>query len=373
MVDDKLPPKNPLYKTDAPTGKSSGKGGGKEKGKVQTSSRSAGSRLDMEELTRQVQAEAAAKVAAYARPVAEGQPVEESKVPQFSRNIEMPGDKIGRVIGPKGANIAKIQEHFEGKINRIDTSCGFCTITGDDEQAVESAEKAIRELMTKGFMSISFKDLKEDTVTIKAMYLPEIIGKQGCIIKKIKAETNVEIDIPQDGKGKGKGADAAIDDGGKGTGKGAKGENDGKPVKISLSGEAEDVDRAKAIIEDICKYYCHPLIHDDHVHAEMEVDPDHHRYIIGRGGSEMRHIQKNWNVKVMLPKWDWNGKLLSESENVIVVGEKHDVDRAKAYIEKTLATALDDTKKEPVEVVADRFDQKDDPVEAWMKPYMYKR
>merc|ERR1711957_316061 len=153
---------------------------------------------------------------------------------------------------------------------------------------------------------------------------------------------------------------------------GSKGENDGKPVKISLVGEAEDVDTAKSIIEDICKYYCHPLIHEDHVHAEMEVDPDSHRYIIGRGGSEMRHIQKNWNVKVNLPKWDWNGNLLSENENVIVVGEQDGVNRAKAYITKILENALDDNKKqESAPAIAAHFDEKEEPVEAWMKPYMY--
>lgn len=56
-------------------------------------------------------------------------------------------------------------------------------------------------------------------------------------------------------------------------------------------------------------------------------------FIIGKAGSEMRHIQKNWDVKVYIPREH------SANQSVVVVGQKKDCDAARKYMEKQIADA----------------------------------
>eukprot|EP00928_Gymnodinium_smaydae_P009877 TRINITY_DN136_c0_g2_i1.p1 TRINITY_DN136_c0_g2~~TRINITY_DN136_c0_g2_i1.p1 ORF type:complete len:573 (+),score=219.31 TRINITY_DN136_c0_g2_i1:70-1788(+) len=305
----------------------------------------------------EAKAEALAAHVAYvaSKPKADGEEGEasaEAKAPSCVRSIKVPEGAVGRIIGPKGATLELIKEKCG--VNKIDTAMGMATILGDTDEACAKAEAAIKELIEKGYMSIAYENLKEDKTVVMSPDLPDIIGKKGSIISKIKEELSVEIDIPRQ-----KEAD----------------EKDKAPkvtkVEIKVAGEADKVEQAKEVINSIVMYGHHEITHPGMAHKEIEAEEHQYRYIIGRAGSEMRHIQNSYRVAVRIPR-DY-----SKNKKVVVVGEQLDVDRAVAYIEKAIGNAENEQKdreKQQAEREANRKsgpDRDDDgPIEPWMKQYM---
>ena len=211
---------------------------------------------------------------------------------------------------------------------------------------LRQAEAAIRDLVDKGYTSIAFEDFSENFVKVHPSSFPDLIGKEGSIVKAIKKETGCEINFPDVPK------NSQLN----------------KTYKVMLAGSTKQVDLAKQIINDICMYYHHEITHPGFVHEELEVENWALRYIIGSKGSEMKHIQHNWKVKVNVPRDH------SVNQKVVIVGEKDQVDRAKAYIEKLLWNAENNSKGRD-KVDNDGGDQWGDEGadEPWMAQYLYKR
>lgn len=256
-------------------------------------------------------------------------------------SVTVPDNKIGIVIGPKGSKIQMIQEKTGAK---IDTSGNIFTISGPPA-GVTQAETAVKDLIAKGFTSLTFDDFGEDGVKVHPRAFPNLIGKQGAVIRKIKEELKVEINIPPTPP------DAMTKD---------------KKYKVTVAGAKADVEKAKEVINDIVMYYHHEITHPGEVHEEMEVYPSQFNFIIGTKGSQLKHIQKNYNVKVNIPR---PGELNS---NVLIVGLKEDVTRAKACIDKILTNAASGGggRREPTG--EDFWDGEDD-VEPELQKYIFKR
>merc|ERR1712203_300236 len=81
-------------------------------------------------------------------------------------------------------------------VDRIDTTGEVVTIVGDAD-AVSKCERAVKEMIEKGFMSIAFDNFDEATVMVHPVHFPNLIGQKGAIIMQIKKELKVEISIPQ--------------------------------------------------------------------------------------------------------------------------------------------------------------------------------
>eukprot|EP00933_Yihiella_yeosuensis_P026610 TRINITY_DN2066_c0_g1_i6.p1 TRINITY_DN2066_c0_g1~~TRINITY_DN2066_c0_g1_i6.p1 ORF type:complete len:354 (-),score=109.59 TRINITY_DN2066_c0_g1_i6:121-1062(-) len=257
--------------------------------------------------------------------------------------VKVPEAKIGIVIGPKGSKLKMIQE--KSGVTRIDTSGEIFTITGPPG-TVQVAEMAIRELIDKGFMSLQYDNFTEDFVKVHPTSFPDLIGKQGAIIRKLKEELDVEVTIPE-------------------VPKNAQGS---QKFKVTIAGAKDKVNTCKEVIESICTYSHHEITHPGVTHEEMEVPAWAYSFLIGKAGSELRHIQNNYKVKVNIPRET------SACQNVLVVGEQRDVERCKTYIDKLLWNAENASKGRD----RDGGDAKDEwgdeePVEDWMKAYMYKR
>merc|ERR1719401_1375693 len=280
--------------------------------------------------------------AATAAAVAEKEK-EPEKTNSSTVTIKVPESKIGIVIGPKGAKIKLIQEKTGA---RIDTTGEMFTVTGPPE-GVSEAETAINELIQKGYCTMEYEDFSEHFVACHPSYFPELIGKQGCVIRKIKDELGVSVNIPSDAP---------------------KNPPASKKYKVTLAGSATAVEKAKEVINDIIMYYHHPITHENKVHEEVEVPNWCLSYIIGKAGCELRHIQNNYDVKVNVPREQ------SVNKNVVIVGEKDRVDRAKTYIEKVLWNAEHAPRgRDKGDGVADDGWGDDEEVEGWMKDYIYKR
>merc|ERR1719296_646092 len=257
--------------------------------------------------------------------------------------ITVPEKKIGIVIGPAGSTIKTIQE--KTKVTRIDTAGGIFTITGNGS-AVAEAEAAIKELITKGFCSLLYEDFSENFIAVHPSYFPDLIGKGGVILQKIKKELKVEVAIPQ----------------------GTEGAPAGKKFKVTLAGSAQQVEQAKEVINNIVMYGHHDITHPGAAHAELEVETWKYSFLIGKGGSELKHIQKNWDVKVNIPRET------SVNPNVLIVGEAGNVERAKTYVEKVLWNAENSVRsgRDKADQADDGWGDEDDD-EPWMKDYLYKR
>jgi len=273
-----------------------------------------------------------------------GAAVEEEKQPEGNTStatVHVPESRIGIVIGPKGSKIKMIQE--KTGLSRIDTTGQVFTIMGEPK-AVAQAETAIKELVEKGYCALSYDDFAENFVNVHPSCFPDLIGKQGAVVRKIKEELGVEVNFPETQKNA----------------------PPSKKYKVGLAGSAQAVEKAKNVINNIMMYSHDELTHPGVVHEELEIESWAWRYIIGTAGSEMKHIQNNYKVKVSIPRDH------SLNQQVLVVGERDPVERAKAYIEKLVWNAEHKT------TGRDKVDNGDvwgdeEPEEEWMKQYMYKR
>ena len=259
-----------------------------------------------------------------------------------SASVKVPEARIGVVIGPKGKNIQLIQE--KTGVNRIDTSGEVFTITGSAD-AVEHAERAIKELIEKGYWSESFENFKEEFVSVHPSSFPDLIGKGGMVIKAMKSEFGVGVTIPEVPK------NAPL----------------GKKYKVTLAGKSENVEACKQAITNIAMYGYDEATHPGFSHEELDIPQWAYSFLIGKAGSELRHIQNNYKVKVNIPREH------SMCQSVVCVGEKVNVERAKTYIEKLIWNAENQSKgREKAEGAVDTWGQEEDE-EDWMKAYMYKR
>jgi len=126
------------------------------------------------------------------------------------------------------------------------------------------------------------------------------------------------------------------------------------------------VQEAKDVVNSIRLFGYHEVTHPGWSHEEMEVEEWKYRFIIGAGGSEMRHIQNNFRVKVNIPREG------SASDKVVIIGEAADVDRAVKYITKVIENAEMPGGRDKPEKAEDTWGD-EGPQEPWMDAYMYKR
>mmetsp|Transcript_22756 Transcript_22756/g.43731 ORF Transcript_22756/g.43731 Transcript_22756/m.43731 type:complete len:475 (-) Transcript_22756:159-1583(-) len=256
--------------------------------------------------------------------------------------IKIPEDRVARVIGQKGATINLIKEKCG--IKTFDMNETMCTLLGSP-QSVALAETAVNEIIAKGYCSLAFDDFAEGIVNCPLIQIPNIIGKGGEIILKIKEALKCEINMP-----KTDGVDPKS--------------NPNKKVKISIAGGTKEVEECKEVINSIITYGHHEITHPGVVHQEVEIEPWQYSYIIGKGGCEMRHIQKNYKVKVNIPR--------DNESNVMVVGEQRDCERATAYMYKIIENASQPRGRGAADKAEDTWGD-EAPDEDWMSPYIYKR
>jgi rRNA processing protein Krr1/Pno1 len=272
---------------------------------------------------------------------AKGKAPEKPAVESFTATVKIEEGKIGWVVGPKGATIMMIKE--KTGVKTLDTEGGVCTIVGDKD-AVEMAERAVKQLIEKGFCSLAYDNYDEQGVMVHPQHFHAIIGEKGVIIQAIKKEVKVEVSMPE----------------------APKNSTSSKKYKVTLAGSREAVEKGKEVINSIVTYGYHPITHPDYTHKEVECEEWKYKYLIGTKGSEMRHIQNSFKVRVNIPRAG------SENPNVIVFGDQMGVERAVKYIEKVLWNAEVPKGRGSADQADDAWGE-EGPEEDWMKAYLYKR
>jgi polyribonucleotide nucleotidyltransferase len=277
-------------------------------------------------------------MASRAAPAAEEKPKELTSVAE----VKVPEEKLGWVIGPKGAKINLIKEKTD--VKSINIEANLVRIEGKPD-AVAQAQAAIQELIDKGFTSLSYENFKNEVIKVPSSALPDLIGKEGCIIKAIKEELNVEITMPKTSGPPGSGP---------------------KRTQVTVAGKADNVEKAKEVVNDIVMYYHHEVTHPGWVHEELEIEEWNYKFIIGKAGSELRHIEKNYKVRVRIPRDE------TPNRNVVVVGEKRDVDRGVAYIHNAIAKANEPRGRGAGDKAEDFWGEEDE-IDPELSRYIYKR
>eukprot|EP00746_Dinoflagellata_sp_MGD_P161124 gnl/MRDRNA2_/MRDRNA2_88164_c0_seq1.p1 gnl/MRDRNA2_/MRDRNA2_88164_c0~~gnl/MRDRNA2_/MRDRNA2_88164_c0_seq1.p1 ORF type:complete len:408 (+),score=113.86 gnl/MRDRNA2_/MRDRNA2_88164_c0_seq1:115-1338(+) len=285
-------------------------------------------------------------------PGAGGEEVEEVKKekqfkgPETIENIDIKADHVGRIVGPKGATMKMIQEASECK---IDINGEVVTITGP-EDGIPVAVTAVKELCEKGFCGLTYgADFREEGMQVHPIYFSELIGKEGKVIRAIKEHLKVELSIPKIPPN-------------------AKVREMTKKMKVGFAGKKADVEQAKQVVSDIVMYYHHEITHPGLVHEEMEIEQWQFPYVIGKGGSESRHIQNSYRVKMYIPNEH------AANDKLLIVGEALNVERAKRYVQNALESAGEKARsggRGGTEGAEDYWG--DEEHEPWMDQFMYKR
>lgn len=99
--------------------------------------------------------------------------------------------------------------------------------------------------------------------------------------------------------------------------------SDAEGNSIRIEGQKEVVDKIVAEIEAIVKNQ------ESRTEDILEVKPDKHRLLIGRGGETRRNLEQQFNVSINIPRQSETGPQRSQ---VRIQGLSDDVEKAKAHI-----------------------------------------
>lgn len=194
----------------------------------------------------------------------------------------------GNVIGRAGANIKKIKEETNTVIDipAENSDSDVIYITGHQKDAEKARDMILaiqNELASIVTSQVSFPQKLHTTM----------IGPGGKLIKSIMAECgDVHIRFPAEGE-----------------------DND----VITIRGTKEDVAKA----EEQLKKLGEERLENSYT-AEVTAKPEHHRFLIGRGGVNIRKVREKTGVRIVFPtRQDENQEL------IIIIGKKEAVEEAK--------------------------------------------
>ncbi|KAK7477919.1 hypothetical protein BaRGS_00030828, partial [Batillaria attramentaria] len=203
------------------------------------------------------------------------------------------------IIGKGGANIRKIRDDTNTRIDLPSehTDSDVITITGKRAD-VETARSRIEEIQK------DLANIKEVSVEIPHRLHNSIIGSKGRLIRAIMDECGgVIIRFPPEG---------ATSD------------------KVTIRGPKEDVENArKQLLE---------LVHEkkeSSFTAEVHAKPQYHKFLIGRGGANIRKVRESTGARIVFPV---SGD--ADQELITIMGKEESVKEAKKELE-ALIKSLD--------------------------------
>lgn len=202
----------------------------------------------------------------------------------------------GNVIGRNGANIKKIKEETLCSIDipTENANSDIITITGYKEQC-EKARKMILAVQSE-LANVVTKD-----VNIAQNLHTSMIGSGGKLIQSIMTECgDVHIHFPPEGK---------------------------KSDIITIRGAKEDVEKAEV---QLLKLADERL--ENSFTAEVTAKPEHHRFLIGKAGANIRQVREKTGARIIFPtNRDENKELIT------IIGKKEAVEEAKVELESKIA------------------------------------
>ncbi|XP_056156348.1 vigilin [Lampris incognitus] len=209
---------------------------------------------------------------------------------QFHKNI----------IGKGGTNIKKIREETNTKID-------LPTENSNSEMIVITGKKSNCDAARDRILAIQreMANIKETEVAIPAKLHNSLIGSKGCLVRSIMEDCGgVHIHFPSEGSGS---------------------------DKVTIRGPAGEVEKAKRQLLQLAEEK-----QVNNFTVELQAKPEYHKFLIGRGGANIRRVRDRTGARIIFPSPDD-----SEQELITIVGREEAVRLAQKELE-TLVKNLDD-------------------------------
>jgi len=228
-------------------------------------------------------------------------------VERFKSTVNVPKEKLGIIIGPKGETIKKIMEKTGTRINTPkEESFGPVIIEGSDEKSVHAAKNAIESILKTGMSNITHPGSTSGKVQLSdPLQIGSIIGKNGVIIQQLQRDLKVAIKMP---------------------------DRDAVKLTVSITGAKEQVKKAKEAIEDLIYLGYSKVTHPDWTSLEVHY-PGSFGKLIGPRGQNIKSIKGNTGCGVNILKPE-NPRY--KPETVILVGPPSKLESAKKQVLNTL-------------------------------------
>ncbi|CAG2166840.1 unnamed protein product, partial [Oppiella nova] len=199
------------------------------------------------------------------------------------------------IIGKEGANIKKIRDETGTRIDlpAEGANSDVIVITGIKSN-VEMARDRIQTIQNE------LEDVVQVDIIIPSKIHNYIIGAKGRQIRQIMDDCGgVLIRFPPEGSGS---------------------------DKVSIRGPKDCVQKAKQQLIAISNEQ-----QINNFSEELKIKPEHHRYLIGKNGANIKKVRDNTGARVFFP----TGKEESpaDRDSVIISGKKEEVTKAKALLE----------------------------------------
>lgn len=203
------------------------------------------------------------------------------------------------VIGKAGANINKIREETNTRIDLPSegSNSDEIIVTGKKENC-EIAKKRIEKIQD------DLAAIVEVDIIIPAKFHNSMIGAGGKLIQSISEECGgVAIKFPP---------------------------HEAKSDKVTIRGPKDDVAKAKTMLVELSNEK-----QEASFTAEVRARPQHHRFLIGRGGANIKKIRDATGARIIFPTNNDEDK-----ELITIIGKKDSIGKAKAQLE-TIIKELD--------------------------------
>lgn len=217
---------------------------------------------------------------------------------QFHKNI----------IGKGGTNIKKIREETNTKVD-------LPTENSNSEMIVITGRKSNCEAARDRILAIQrdLANIKEAEVTIPAKLHNSLIGSKGCLVRSIMEDCGgVHIHFPSEGSGS---------------------------DKVTIRGPVGEVEKAKKQLLQLAEEK-----QVNNFTAELQAKPEYHKFLIGRGGANIRRVRDKTGARVIFPSPDD-----AEQELITIVGKEEAVRQAQKELECLLKN-LDNVVEDSMEV-----------------------
>jgi len=247
----------------------------------------------------------------------------------ITAEVSVPYEFHRYIIGQKGIGVRDMMNKFDVNIRvpAQDANSDVILISGVptnvDAAKIGLAEK-VKELEAE--KEVKIQKSFEVTVEVNPEYHPKIIGRGGEVIKKLREDYDVQIQLP-------------------------KKEAPNSEV-ITITGFEADANAAKEAILKIVGQY------ESMVQEEVSIDPRVHSMIIGKRGRSIRKIMEDFKVDIRLPR---EGD--ADPSRVVVSGDEDAVldciDHLKIIEEEFIQDAADNDWMRQYEKPTRQVDNKD--------------
>uniref|UniRef100_A0AAZ3PY92 Vigilin n=1 Tax=Oncorhynchus tshawytscha TaxID=74940 RepID=A0AAZ3PY92_ONCTS len=218
----------------------------------------------------------------------------------FSLSIPIFKQFHKNIIGKGGANIKKIREETTTKID-------LPTENSNSEMIVITGRKNHCEAARDRILAIQreLANIKESDVTIPAKLHNSLIGSKGCLVRAVMEDCGgVHIHFPSEGSGS---------------------------DRVTVRGPAGEVERAKRQLLQLAEEK-----QVNNFTAELQAKPEYHKFLIGKGGVNIRGVRDRTGARIIFPSPDE-----PEQELITIIGREEAVRLAQKELE-TLVKNLDD-------------------------------